>query len=130
MEAFIRQAIAKVVEKENLETAAMEQVMTEIMTGVATPAQIGSFITALRIKGETVAEITGAARVMREQATYIESGVDLTGGEILVDTCGTGGDGSHTFNISTTTALLAAAAGLKVAKHGNRSVSAASYPGQ
>lgn len=123
MENFIRRMIGKVVAGSNLELAEMEQVMTEIMTGAATQAQIGSFITALRIKGETVAEISGAAKVMRQQATRIETGLDLAGGELLVDTCGTGGDGSHTFNISTTTALVAAAAGLKVAKHGNRSVS-------
>ncbi len=92
------------------------------MTGAATPAQVASFITALRMKGETVSEIIGAARVMRQKATRIEvdSGPD---DEILVDTCGTGGDGSHTFNISTATALVVAASGLKVAKHGNRSVS-------
>lgn len=123
LENFIRQMIGKVVLGRDLELAEMEAVMTEIMTGAATPAQIGSFITALRIKGESVPEITGAAKVMRAQATRIDTGLDLAGGELLVDTCGTGGDSSHTFNISTTTALVAAAAGLKVAKHGNRSVS-------
>ncbi|MCK5681914.1 anthranilate phosphoribosyltransferase [bacterium] len=120
----IKKAIAEIVESKSLTIVEMEVVMTEIMTGLATPAQIASFITALRIKGETVAEITGAARVMRQHATRIETGLNLGDGrEILVDTCGTGGDGSHTFNISTATALVVAGAGLKVAKHGNRSVS-------
>ncbi|HDS16676.1 MAG TPA: anthranilate phosphoribosyltransferase [Proteobacteria bacterium] len=120
----INEAIARIVERHDLNASDMEQVMEEIMTGAATPAQVGSFITALRMKGETVAEITGAARVMRAKATRVETGFDLSsGGEILVDTCGTGGDGCQTFNISTTTALVVAAAGLKVAKHGNRSVS-------
>ena len=120
----IKEAIAKIIERHSLTEGEMENVMEEIMTGAATPAQVSSFITALRMKGETVAEITGAARVMRRKATRIEVGFDPDqNGEILVDTCGTGGDGSHTFNISTTSALVVAASGLKVAKHGNRSVS-------
>ena len=93
------------------------------MSGEATAAQIGSFITALRIKGETVAEITGAVRVMREKATRIETGVDINRGGIVIDTCGTGGDSSGTFNVSTTSAFVVAGAGGIVAKHGNRSVS-------
>jgi anthranilate phosphoribosyltransferase len=117
----IKQAIGRVVERRSLSEVEMEQVMEEIMTGAATPAQVAAFITGLRMKGEEVAEITGAARVMRRHATRIETGCGPD--EILVDTCGTGGDGAHTFNISTTVALVAAAAGLKVAKHGNRSVS-------
>ena len=120
----IKEAIAKIVEHHSLTEVEMEIVMEEIMTGVATPAQVASFITALRMKGETVAEITGAARVMRQKATRIEVDFDLDQNrEVLVDTCGTGGDGSHTFNISTATSLVVAASGLKVAKHGNRSVS-------
>ena len=117
----IREALDRVVEKNSLSESEMEGVMEEIMTGAATPAQMAAFITALRMKGEAVAEITGAARVMRRHATRIAAGSGA--GEVLVDTCGTGGDGAHTFNISTTVALVAAAAGLKVAKHGNRSIS-------
>ena len=117
---MIREAIAKVVGREDLSEAEMVQVMEEIMTGQATPAQIGSFITALRMKGETVAEITGAARVMREKATRIDAADPEA---TLVDIVGTGGDCSGTFNVSTTSALVVAAAGVAVAKHGNRSVS-------
>lgn len=119
----IKEAIGKVVAREDLTEDEMVEVMDEIMGGLATGAQIGSFITALRMKGETVAEITGAVRVMRAKATPIESGIDIDGGGILVDTCGTGGDGSGTFNVSTTTAFVVAGAGIAVAKHGNRSVS-------
>ncbi|MEK6202403.1 MAG: anthranilate phosphoribosyltransferase [Desulfobulbaceae bacterium] len=119
----IKQAIAKVVTRQDLNEDEMVDVMNEIMSGSASPAQIGSFITALRMKGETVAEITGAVRVMREKATPIVTGVDVSHGGILVDTCGTGGDGSGTFNVSTTAACVVAGAGVVVAKHGNRSVS-------
>ena len=101
----IKEAIAKIIERHSLTEKEMENVMEEIMTGAATPAQVSSFITALRMKGETVAEITGAARVMRQKATRIEVGFEPgQNREILVDTCGTGGDGSHTFNISTASA--------------------------
>ncbi len=117
----IKQAIAKVIQNQDLNENEMIDTMNEIMGGIATPAQIGSFITALRMKGETVEEITGAVRVMREKATPISSGV--APGDVLVDTCGTGGDGSGTFNVSTTTAFVVAGAGLPVAKHGNRSIS-------
>jgi anthranilate phosphoribosyltransferase len=99
----------------------MTEVMRTIMTGGATPAQIGGFLVGLRMKGETVTEITAAARVMRELATRVE-----VGAEHLVDTCGTGGDASGSFNISTAAAFVAAAAGARVAKHGNRSVSSKS----
>jgi anthranilate phosphoribosyltransferase len=119
----IKDAISKVVMNKDLTENEMVDVMNEIMGGEATPAQIGSFITALRMKSETVEEITGAVRVMREKATPILSGVDTAAGDILVDTCGTGGDGSGTFNVSTTTAFVVAGAGVPVAKHGNRSVS-------
>ncbi|MFH1146333.1 MAG: anthranilate phosphoribosyltransferase [Pseudomonadota bacterium] len=115
---MIKEAIARVVEHQDLGEEEMLAVMNEIMGGECTPAQIAAFITALRMKGETVAEITGAARVMREKATYVK--VDS---EIIVDTCGTGGDAANTFNVSTTSAFVVAASGLKVAKHGNRAVS-------
>ena len=115
---MIPEAIGKLIEGNNLSEAEMEGVMNQIMDGQASPAQIGSFITALRIKGETVEEITAAARVMREKAIKIE-----TNSAMVVDTCGTGGDGANTFNISTTAAFIVAGAGVTVAKHGNRSVS-------
>ena len=118
---MIREAISMVVNSEDLSQEEAADVMNEIMSGDATPAQIACFITALRLKGETVDEITGCARIMREKVTRIETEADL-----LVDTCGTGGDGAHTFNISTTAALVGAGAGLHIAKHGNRSVSSKS----
>ncbi|MDP2912112.1 MAG: anthranilate phosphoribosyltransferase [Candidatus Omnitrophota bacterium] len=114
---MIREAIGKLVDGLDLAREEMIACMNEIMTGVATQAQIGSFITALRLKGETVEEITGAAIVMREKATRISIG------DNLVDTCGTGGSGTNTFNISTTVAFVVSGAGLRVAKHGNRGVS-------
>jgi len=114
----IKQALNKIISKSDLSEAEMHEVMTSIMTGQATPAQIGGFLVALRMKGETVEEITGAAKVMRELSTRVNVSCDY-----LVDTCGTGGDGKNTFNISTCTAFVAAAAGCHVAKHGNRSVS-------
>jgi anthranilate phosphoribosyltransferase len=117
----IRSAIHAVTERQDLSAEEMAQVMRTIMTGEATPAQIGAFLIGLRMKGETVTEIAAAARVMRELATAVPAR-----GPHLVDTCGTGGDGAHTFNISTTAAFVAAAAGGKVAKHGNRSVSSKS----
>ena len=120
---MIKEAISRVIEGRDLDEKQMVGVMNEIMSGEATPAQIGSFITALRMKGETIEEITGAARVMRDKATRIATGVDVDKSEILVDTCGTGGDSSGTFNVSTATAFVVAAANIPVAKHGNRSVS-------
>ncbi len=119
----IQEAIGQVVVGHDLSEQAMYEVMQDIMSGEATAAQIGAFITALRIKGETVAEITGAVRVMREKATRIETGIDTASGGVIIDTCGTGGDGSGTFNVSTTSAFVVAGAGGVVAKHGNRSVS-------
>ncbi|MBI5637722.1 MAG: anthranilate phosphoribosyltransferase [Nitrospinae bacterium] len=119
---MIKEAIAKVIDRLNLSEADMVQVMDEIMTGAATPAQIGAFLVALRLKGETVDEITGAARVMREKAVKI----DTPKGQTVVDTCGTGGDSAGTFNISTTAAFITAGTGLIVAKHGNKSVSSKS----
>ncbi len=129
---MIREAIHKVVDKIDLEEEEMMQVMEEIMSGEATQAQIGSFITALRMKGETIDEIVGAAKVMRQRATKIPiEGVALDldrddiniDRETIIDTCGTGGDGTLTFNISTATAFVVAGGGITVAKHGNRSVS-------
>jgi anthranilate phosphoribosyltransferase len=118
---MISQAIAQILDGRSLSAEEAEHVMDEIMAGQATPAQIAGFLIALRAKGETVAEITGCARAMRRAATRVEpSSPDL------IDTCGTGGDGAGTFNISTTTAFVVAGAGLRVAKHGNRSVSSRS----
>ena len=115
---MIKEAIAKLVEKVSLTEAEAEAAMREIMEGQATPAQIAAYITGLRMKGETVEEITGSARIMREKATKIRVNDPLT-----VDTCGTGGDRMNTFNVSTTAAFVVAGAGITVAKHGNRSVS-------
>jgi anthranilate phosphoribosyltransferase len=111
-------AIRRVTEHRDLSEADMHDVMRLIMTGEATPAQIGGFLIGLRMKGETVDEITAAARVMRELAVPVP-----VKGDHLVDTCGTGGDGASTFNISTASAIVTAAGGARVAKHGNRSVS-------
>ena len=120
---MIREAIGRLVEGKDLDETLMVQVMNEIMGGETTPAQIGAFITALRIKGETIEEISGAAKVMRQKSTRISTGVAISEGEVLMDTCGTGGDSSGTFNVSTTTAFVVAGADVPVAKHGNRSVS-------
>lgn len=129
---MIKEAIEKVVKRIDLTESEMRETFDEIMSGKATYAQIGSFVTALRMKGETVEEITGAARVMREKSLHIASGkksvvidrddINLDD-ETIIDTCGTGGSGTNTFNISTTVAFVVAGAGLKVAKHGNRSAS-------
>ena len=117
----IQKAINNIINNINLSREDMHSIMHTIMSGEATPAQIAGFLVALRIKGETVDEITGAAEVMRELATKVD--VDKTN---LIDTCGTGGDSSNTFNISTTSAFVVAASGARVAKHGNRSVSSKS----
>ena len=121
---MIKEAIAQIVTGQHLDEPQMTLVMQEIMSGQATDAQIGSFITALRMKGETIDEIVGAVRVMREKATFVDTGID-TATEVLFDIVGTGGDGSGTFNVSTTSAFVIAAAGIPVAKHGNRAVSSA-----
>ena len=115
---MIRDAINKVIAGADLTREEASGVMNQIMSGEATDAQIGAFLVALRLKGESVEEITGCASVMREKAIKI-----ATEHGIVVDTCGTGGDGSGTFNISTTAAFVTAGAGLCVAKHGNRAAS-------
>ena len=129
---MIKEAIGKVVAGDNLEEDEMHRAMDEIISGTATSAQIAALITALRLKGETVDEITGAARAMREKAMKMNLNNHLVTvdrdeinveDETILDTCGTGGDGTHTFNVSTATALVAAGGGVKVAKHGNRAVS-------
>lgn len=114
-------AIRAVTERRDLSRDEMQSVMSTIMTGEATPAQIGGFLIGLRMKGETIDEITAAAQVMRELATKVD-----INGEHIVDIVGTGGDGSSTFNISTASCFVVAAAGGTVAKHGNRSVSSKS----
>ncbi len=117
----IQAAIKAVMARQDLSRDEMTSIMRQIMTGECTPSQIGGFLVGLRMKGESVDEISAAATVMRELATRVE--VDS---EHLVDTCGTGGDASGSFNISTASALVAAAAGARVAKHGNRSMTSSS----
>ena len=114
----IKQALDVTINHQDLSTEQMISVMRQIMLGEATPAQIGGFLVALRMKGESLDEIEGATIVMRELAAKV-----TVSGDFLVDTCGTGGDGSDLFNVSTASAFVVAAAGGRVAKHGNRSVS-------
>jgi anthranilate phosphoribosyltransferase len=118
---MIRESISKLIDGRDLARNEAESVMNEIMDAVATPAQMASFLTALRLKGETVDEITGCARVMRDKAIAVKPSR-----KDIVDIVGTGGDGAKTFNISTTAMFVVAGAGLGVAKHGNRAVSSAS----
>jgi len=129
---MIKQAIRKVVKRIDLHEEEMKHVMEEMITGKATSAQIGSFVTAMRMKGETVDEITGAVKALQEKRPPLSpscSTVSLNRDEInldeetILDTCGTGGDGTQTFNISTATAFVVAGGGVKVAKHGYRAVS-------
>src|SRR3954466_12552666 len=112
--------IQRVVERDNLSAADAEAAMTTILRGESSHAQIASFVTALRMKGETVDEVAGFARAMRRMAAPVAAGLD---GGALIDTCGTGGDRSDTFNISTVAAFVVAGCGVHVAKHGNRSIS-------
>ena len=121
MAMIIQEALAKLLNHQDLDTQQMEEVMYQIMQGEATPSQIAGFVIALRMKGESVNELAAAAKVMRNLSSKVEVGL-----EDLVDTCGTGGDGSKTFNISTAAAIVAASAGVNIAKHGNRSVSSKS----
>ncbi|EKP95655.1 anthranilate phosphoribosyltransferase [Thermaerobacter subterraneus] len=114
----LQAALARVLSGRDLTAAEAEAAMDVIMSGAATPAQVAGYLVALRMKGETPAEIAGSARAMRRHATPVP-----TRRQGVMDTCGTGGDGRHTFNISTLAAIVAAAAGVPVAKHGNRSVS-------
>ena len=114
---MITDAIAKLVEGESLTQAEAAATMSDIMEERATAAQFGAFVTALRLKGETAEEIAGMAQVMREKALRVQTDLPVT------DTCGTGGDGCGTFNVSTAAALVVAAAGHPVAKHGNRGMS-------
>jgi anthranilate phosphoribosyltransferase len=118
----IKEALIRLVDGNSLDQNQMAAVMRQIMTGEATPAQIGGFLVALKIKGETIDEIAGAVSVMRELATPVA----IAPGRDLVDTCGTGGDGSPLFNVSTAAAFVVAAAGGRVAKHGNRSITSVS----
>jgi anthranilate phosphoribosyltransferase len=113
----IRDSIIRLVGRHNIDEVESAAAMNEIMSGVATPAQIAAFLTALHLKGETAAKIAGMARIMRDHALH----VDIAPG--AVDTCGTGGDGAGTFNISTIAAFVAAGAGVHIAKHGNRAMS-------
>ena len=117
---MIKEAIVKLSKRENLDIDTTKQVMNEIMSGEATEAQIGAFLTALMMKGETIDEITACATVMREKALHINPKVKV------MEIVGTGGDGTGTFNISTTSAFVISAGGVPVAKHGNRSMSSKS----
>jgi anthranilate phosphoribosyltransferase len=119
--SIIQQAIRLVMDRQHLSREIARSVMSEMMDGAATPAQIGSLLTAIQMKGETIDEVIGFAEIMRDKSSHVKSG-----SKPLLDTCGTGGDGAHTFNISTTAAIVAAAGGVRVAKHGNRAMSSKS----
>jgi anthranilate phosphoribosyltransferase len=118
-EILFRDILAKIVEKKDMAPDEAAAAMNTIMNGNATPAQAGAFLAALRMKGETAEEIAALARVMRAHAVTVKPVTEKT----LVDTCGTGGDGAQTFNISTTSAFVAAGAGVPIVKHGNRAMS-------
>ena len=118
----IQNALKKVLDKVDLKEVEMVSIMTQIMEGQVKDSQLGSLLTALRIKGESIEEIAGAAIVMRDKS----ENVNVSRIETIVDTCGTGGDGANTFNISTAAAFVVAGCGLTVAKHGNKAVSSLS----
>lgn len=118
---MLQEVIKKIVCRENLSESEAYDSMNEIMKGEGTKSQVGAFLTGLRMKGETIDEITGCAKAMRDNATFVK-----LKSRFVIDTCGTGGDGGKTFNISTAVAIIAAAGGVKVAKHGNRAVSSKS----
>ena len=120
---IVREAIRKVVDRQDLSEQEMYDSLNMIMSGETSQSQIASLLTALRMKGETVEEITGAVRVMREKVTRIATGIEIGDETVVVDTCGTGGDGAGTFNVSTTAAFVVSGCGITVAKHGNRAVS-------
>jgi len=123
----LKSAIADLVNYRDLSAEQAEQAMNSIMSGNSSTAQIASYLTALRMKGETVDEIVGSARAMRSHVVSVDmSNIAISESDMLVDTCGTGGDGKHTFNISTTAAFVVAGQGVKVAKHGNRAASSKS----
>src|SRR6516162_7361404 len=115
---MLKEVLARLAQSRSLSVEEAASAMGEIMDGTATGAQIAAFLTALRMKGETVDEIVGCARAMRARAIRVDAG-----GGVVLDTCGTGGDGLGTFNVSTVTAIVVAACGVKVAKHGNRASS-------
>ena len=115
---MFKENLSRIIQKQNLNEEQMSRMITDIFSGNITDAQIGAMMAALATKGETFEELAGAARAMRRKAVRIQASAAT-----VVDTCGTGGDGAHTFNISTTTAFVVAACGVTVAKHGNRSVS-------
>jgi anthranilate phosphoribosyltransferase len=125
---MLNSAIKKIVTKENLTTEEAEKAMNAIMSGDCAPSQIGAFLIGLRMKGETIDEITGCAVAMKQNAKAFDISFHDNNKEktLVIDTCGTGGDGANTFNISTAVSIIAAAAGIKVAKHGNRAVSSKS----
>lgn len=118
---MLKESIKKIISKEDLSIMEAEEAMNDIMTGTASPSQISAFLVGLRMKGETIEEITGCAKAMKNNAIAFDTELENT-----IDTCGTGGDGGRTFNISTAVAIVAAAGGVKVIKHGNRAVSSRS----
>jgi anthranilate phosphoribosyltransferase len=115
---MIQESLKRIIQKQDLDEQEMAEVMSEVMSGDATEAQIGALMAALATKGETFSELAGSARAMRRKATRVQ-----VTAQTIVDTCGTGGDNAHTFNISTTAAFVVAGCGVTVAKHGNRSIS-------
>jgi len=120
---YFYEILEKIIANNDLDSTEAEEMMSNIMSGKLTNAQIGAFLTAIRIKGETPKEIAAFARVMRQNALKVVPSIPASEEDVIIDTCGTGGDGKHTFNISTAAAFVAAGAGIRVAKHGNRAAS-------